>query len=91
MKALKASHRENKRYLLLEGKNIGRKEVEEAILKFIGILGYANACPNFIKNDKNKVILAINREQLDTVRASFFASGKDIQVKKVSGMINKLL
>lgn len=90
MKALKPSHREHKRYLLISGKNNSKKEIEESILKFIGILGYAKASPQFVKNIGSKLVLAINRQALDQVRASFVLSGLDIKVDRVSGMINKL-
>ena len=90
MKPLKPSHRESKRYLLIKGRDANKKAVEEAILEFIGILGYAQASPQFIKQDKNKMILAINRQMLDKVRASFLLSGKDIEITKVSGSVGKV-
>ena len=90
MKALKPSHREHKRYLLISGKDSNQKEIEEAILKFIGILGFARASPSVIKSSEGRIIISINRQELDNVRAAFLISGKDILVKKVSGMINKL-
>jgi RNase P/RNase MRP subunit POP5 len=90
MKALKPSHREKRRYLLISGKDAGKKEIEEAVLKFVGILGYAKASPMIIKETKGKVILSINRSELEKVRASFALSGKNLRIEKVSGMINKL-
>lgn len=91
MKPLKPSHREKKRYLLVSGKDANEKNIEEAILKFIGILGYAKASPQVVKKkSKDSLILAVNRKELDKVRASFMLSGRDIRVEKVSGMINKL-
>lgn len=90
MKALKPSHRENKRYLLLSGKDANKNEIEESILKFVGILGFAKASPQTVKQIKNKLILAINGKELDKIRASFLLSGRDIKIEKVSGMINKL-
>jgi len=90
MKALKPSHREHKRYLLLSGKDATKENIEEAILKFIGVLGYAKSCPQIIKEVKKGIVLSINRGELDKIRASFILSGKDIHVEKVSGMINRL-
>ncbi|MBU1136707.1 MAG: hypothetical protein ABIG37_03690 [Nanoarchaeota archaeon] len=81
-KALKPSLRENKRYLLLEKSN--KKEVEKAILDYIGILGYAKASPQFIGNN----ILAINRKETDKIRASLNLAG--ILVKRVSGSLKKI-
>jgi len=90
MKPLKPSHRESKRYLLIKGKNASKQNIEEAILEFIGVLGYAQASPQFIKQEKGKIILAINREMLNQVRACFLLSGKDIEIIKVSGSVGKV-
>jgi len=92
MKALKPSHREHKRYLLITGKDANKAEIEDAILKYIGILGWAKASPSFINPEKPKqgLVLSINRQELDKIRAAFLMSGKDIKISRVSGMINKL-
>jgi len=85
LKSLKPSFREKKRYLLLKG-NFTKKDVEEAILRYVGVLGYAKASPMWISEN----ILAVNREALNQVRASFVVSGKNIQVARVSGTLKKL-
>jgi len=92
MKPLKPSHREHKRYLLLTGKDANKAEIEEALLKFIGILGWAKASPQLInpENPKSGLVLSVNRQEVDKIKAAFLLSGKDICIKKVSGMINKL-
>jgi RNase P/RNase MRP subunit POP5 len=90
MKSIKPSHREKKRYLLIEGKDTNKKEIDEAILKYVGILGYSKASPQIIKEKSNKAVLAINRTELDKIRASFLISGKDIKIKKVSGSVKNL-
>jgi len=89
MKPLKPSWKENKRYLLLKGNNL-KKEVESAILDYIGILGMAKASPNWIKNDNDSGILCINREALNNVIASFTIWPKEIIVKRVSGTLKGL-
>lgn len=90
MKPLKPSHRERKRYLLIKGKDTSKKNIEDAILEFIGVLGFAEASPSFIKTDKEKVVLVINRKSLDKVKTSFLLSGKDIKIIKVSGSVRKV-
>lgn len=90
MKPLKPSHREKKRYLLIKGKHANKKNIEEIILEFIGVLGYADACPKFIKVSKSGVVLMINRKSLDKVRTSFLMSDKDIKIEKVSGGVGKV-
>ncbi|VVB78156.1 Uncharacterised protein [uncultured archaeon] len=96
MKNLRASHRENKRYLLIKGKDSDKKIIEELILEFIGVLGFAKASPRFIisktKTGKNsgETILAVNRNSVDKIRASFIMSGKDIEIEKISGTLKKL-
>ena len=84
MKPLKPSFREKKRYLLLSGK-FTRKEVENSIMKYVGILGYAKASPMWISGK----ILAINRAEINNVKGSF-ALTENISVKKVSGTLKSL-
>lgn len=90
MKALKTSHREKRRYLLVSGKDAGRKNIEEAILRFVGILGFAKASPMIVKQKGGKIIVSANRSEVDKIRASLAFSGKDMRVEKISGMINRL-
>jgi len=90
MKPLKPSHREKKRYLLIKGKDANRKKIDEIILEFVGVLGYAEVCPHFIKVGKGQIVMAINRKSLDKVRTSFLMSGKDLQVVKVSGSVGNV-
>ncbi len=90
MKPLKPSHRENKRYVLIKGSDANKKNIEEVILEFIGVLGYAEACPKIIKQNKNSIVLSINRKSLDKIRTSFLMSKKDLKITKVSGNVNKL-
>jgi len=91
MKLLKPSHREKKRYLLIKGKEADKKTIEETILEFIGVLGFAEASPQIIKQEKNSIILCINRKSLDKIRASFAISNKDLQIVRVSGAIKNLI
>lgn len=90
MKPLKPSHREKKRYLLIKGKDVSKKSIEETILEFIGVLGFAESSPQVVKSGKGFVILVVNRNSLDKVRASFVMSKKDLQIVKVSGAVKNL-
>ena len=90
MKPLKPSHREKKRYLLIRGEKISKEIIDEVILEFIGVLGYAEASPQLIQQNKNQIILAINRSSLDKIRTSFLMSNKGIEIIKVSGVVNKV-
>jgi len=90
MKALKPSHREKKRYLLVKGAGVSKKSIDDAILEYVGVLGYAEASPQVIKSSKGSVVLAVNRGSLERVRAGFLMSGKDLQVVKVSGAVGKV-
>src|SRR3972149_3347024 len=91
LKPLKPSMRENKRYLLVEGKNRDRN-IEQAFLEFSGILGLKKASPGFIELDvgKNKAVVAVNREAIDLVRASLAIWPEKITVKRVSGSLKGL-
>jgi RNase P/RNase MRP subunit POP5 len=85
MKPLIPSHKEKKRYLLLEGNEL-KKNVHDSIKDFIGNLGLAKASPTWVK----KNVLSINRKSLDEVRASFSLWHKKIEVKRVSGTLKGL-
>ena len=90
MRKLKPSHREKKRYLVIEGKDAGKETIEKVILDYLGVLGLAKSSPQVIKKSENKLILAINREALDNVRAAFLISGKNLKISKVSGSLKNV-
>ena len=77
--------RENKRYLLIRGKNL-KENVPQAILEFVGKLGYSKTGLSWIKSN----IICVNREAVDSVRASFAVFGEKIEVEKVSGTLKGL-
>ena len=81
--------RENKRYLFVVGKNLG-KNIEKAILDFIGVLGMSKTGLGWIKTGKDFVIISVNREMVDSVRASFAVFSERITVEKVSGTLKGL-
>ena len=83
----KPSARINRRYLLLEAPS--KNEIEKTILDYIGILGWANAAPQFVETGKN-FILAIERKSLNNVRAAFELSPAKIKILKVSGTLKGL-
>ncbi|MCX6746585.1 MAG: hypothetical protein NTU63_00420 [Candidatus Pacearchaeota archaeon] len=89
LKSLRPSMRENKRYLLVEGKNL-RKNIEKAILEFIGILGMSKVGLEFIREGQDSAIIGINREMVDSVRASLCVFSEKMEVKKVSGTLKGL-
>lgn len=89
MKSLKPSSRENKRYLLVKGKNL-KENIERAILDFIGVLGRSKVGLSWIKSNTNSVIISVNREMVDSVRASFCVWPEKISVEKVSGTLKGL-
>ena len=83
----KSSARINSRYFLIKGK---KEEVEKAILDYVGILGWALATPRFIRSEGEKIILAINREEINNVRGAFALSADKIEVLRVSGTLKGL-
>ena len=89
MKPLQPSMRENKRYFLVRGKNL-KENIEKAILEFIGILGMSKTGLGFIKTGKDFTIISVNREMVDSIRASFAVFSKRITVEKVSGTLKGL-
>ena len=89
MKNLKPSQRENKRYLLIKGKNL-KENIEKAILDFIGILGMSKVGLGWIKSNANSAIISVNREMIDSVRASLCVWSEKMTVQKVSGTLKGL-
>ena len=86
MKSLKPSAREKKRYLLVKGKNL-KINVEKAILDFIGVLGMSRCGLSWIKSNSNSAVICINREMVDSVRASLVVWSEKMEVEKVSGTL----
>jgi RNase P/RNase MRP subunit POP5 len=87
MKPLKPSMREKKRYLLVKGKI---ENIEKAILEFIGVLGMSKTGLNWIKKGKNSAIISVNRNMVDSIRASFCVFSEKIEVERVSGTLKGL-
>ena len=75
----------------MEGK---KEDIEKAILDYIGILGWAKASPVFVKDIKNqfdkKTVLAVNRKELDNVRAALEVSNFNIKILRISGTLKGL-
>jgi RNase P/RNase MRP subunit POP5 len=92
MKPLKPSHREKKRYLLINGKDLNKENIDNAIMDYVGALGHAQTSPKIIRTKKSSdgIILSVNRQMLDKVRASFLMSGKDLRIIRVSGSLKGL-
>jgi len=89
MKSLKPSQRENKRYLLVKGKNL-KENIEKAILDFIGVLGMSKVGLGWIKSNANSAIISVNRELVNSVRASLCVWPEKMTVQKVSGTLKGL-
>lgn len=76
-----------RRYLLIKS---SKENVERAILDYIGILGWAKANPVFVKQDREECVLAVTRESINDIRASFAVDAGDIEVLRVSGTLKGL-
>ena len=88
MKAkIRPSERINRRYLLLSRGS--EEEVKKLILDYLGILGWGKAAPEFVKTPKG-FVLAIDREEMDNVRAAFEMSSSEIKILRVSGTLKGL-
>ncbi len=85
---LKSSARIKRHYILLES---SKKEAENAILDYIGILGWAKASPVFIEaKSASKTILSIDRKEMNSVKSAFELSNANIKIIKVSGTLKGL-
>ena len=87
MLKLKPSARENKRYLLIRGK---RSEIENAILEFIGVLGWVEAAPIFVSEIADEVVLCVNNKALNKVKASLGLAKNELNVLRISGTLKGL-
>lgn len=85
---IKPTSKIKRRYILLNAKS--KDDIEEAIIDYIGILGWAKAAPVFVKNKNKDLILSINRKSIDNVRAAFELSPLGIKAKRVSGTLKRL-
>ena len=83
----KPSARLHRRYIQIKG---SKKDVEKAILDYIGILGWAKAAPLFVKSDLKGLVLAVNRKEIENIRAAFALSADKIEVLGVSGTLKGL-
>ena len=79
---LKSSAKDNRRYLIISASN---EKIEEAILKYIGVLGFAKAAYMKVDEKNGKTIGAVKRESLEDVKAALVLAG--INVEKVSGTL----
>lgn len=89
LKSLKPPMRENKRYLFVRGKNL-KENIEKSILGFIGVLGMSHTGLGWIKTGKDSAIISVNREMVDSIKASFSVFSERISVEKVSGTLKGL-
>lgn len=105
MKALKPSYKENKRYLLVKS-NLSENtreiysKVQDAILDFSGVLGLSKCGMSVIRNNKNNkkenenknyLILCVNRESVNLIKASLAVYPEKIHVEKIFGTLKKLI
>jgi len=98
LKSLKPTMRENKRYLLVNGDSLSKDKIEKAILEFIGVNGMSKTGLEFIKEKENenknkskeKMIIAVNREMIDLIRASLCVYKDEMGVERVSGTLKGL-
>jgi len=85
----KPSMKIKRRYILISRGN--EEEVKKIIMDYIGILGYAKAAPVFVKNEEDKIILAVEVKSLNNIRSAFEISESKLKILKVSGTIKGLL
>jgi len=85
---LKPTARLKRRYLLIIG--AGKEEIEGIILDYLGVLGWAKAAPFFVSEEKDRIVLAVNRKELCNIRAAFELSLSKARIIKVSGTLKGL-
>lgn len=85
---LKPSAKDKRRYLLVN--ETSNKKVEDAILKYIGELGFAKSAYMYVKvpEIKNKIVGSCLRKELINVKTALSLAG--IKVEKVSETLKRL-
>ena len=76
-----------RRYLLLEAKS--KEEVEKVLQEALGSIGLSKAKIMFVQG-VNSIVLAIDRQSLDDVRAAIEIARPSIKIIKVSGTLKGL-
>ena len=88
------SLREDKRYmaLIIKKKSDTKKQIEDSIFKFLGLLGYARAGVMIIeagkKGKENYAILSVNRTYVNDVKSALLL--KNVKCIGISGTIKGL-
>lgn len=80
---LKPSMRSNRRYLLIKAER--KEDIKKAILDYVGVLGLAKMSLMLVNQDKDNILISIDRKEVDNFRASIECSPYNIQVLRVSG------
>lgn len=83
----RASARAKRRYLLVIG---SPAIIEQALLEYLGILGWSRACPVIEARTPEHSIIAVNREELVHVRAALALFHKPLELLRVSGTLKGL-
>lgn len=83
---LNTSAKIHRRYLLIAASS--KEMIEKILLDYLGVLGYSKVAPLFLTDKKGKnLILAVNRTELNNVRAAFELCKEKIVIIKVSGTL----
>ena len=82
------SLKEKKHYLVLKTDK-SFKDVESAILDFIGTLGFASASVKFVLEEKDKIIISANTKFVSKIKAGLALN--NIPCVGVSGTIKKAM
>ncbi len=85
---IQSSARINRQYILFNTSS--KEEIEKILLDYLGVLGCSKASPIFIKSKKDKIILSVNREEVNNVRAAIELANSNIKILNVSGTLKSL-
>ncbi len=85
---LKPSAKDKRRYLLIN--EVDSKKIEEAVLKYLGVLGFAKSRYMRISGEqpRGKIVGSCTRKELENVRAALTLS--NIKIERVANTIKAL-
>ncbi len=82
---LRPSMRSNKRYVLAQIQN--KEDIKKAVVDYLGVLGLAKMNLISVKKEGDKILFALDRTEVDNLRAAIECSNFDIKILRVSGTI----
>ena len=84
---LKPSARDKRRYILVSG-SVDKEHIDDIMLKYLGIFGFARAAYKLVSKSRNKIVISCLRKYLNDVKSALLLEG--LNIENVSGSMKGL-